>query len=151
MLLLFKTTIGANLAKNVSILFIFYYLQVISTSILQAMGEVKIILNNSFFNNILRLVLILVLPFFPTINCNSIIYAVIFSSIISSIFLLISIFKKTNFSISIKRLLIILIILILSYSMYALLNYFHINYLLSIITVIIFNVFCFILMLRKKL
>lgn len=151
MLLLFKTTIGANLAKNVSILFIFYYLQVISTSILQAMGEVKIILNNSFFNNILRLVLILVLPFFPIINCNSIIYAVIFSSIISSIFLLISIFKKTNFSISIKRILIILIILILSYSMYTLLNYFHINYLLSIITVIIFNVFCFILMLRKKL
>lgn len=149
--LLFKTTTGASLAKNVSLLFIFYYLQVINTSILQAIGKVKIILFNSIFNNILRLILIIVLPFFPTINCNSILYSVIITSIISSITLTIIIFYRTKLQINFGRILTISLIFILSYFAYTIFNYFNINYILSIIIVLLFNVLCFILIIRKKL
>lgn len=151
MYLLFKTTIGASLAKNVSILFIFYYLQVISTSILQAIGKVKVILYNSIFNNILRLILIIVLPFFPTINCNSILYSVIITSILSSIILTIIILHETKLLIPLKRIFLISLIFILSYLTYSLFSYFNINYILAIIIVLIFNSLCFILIIRKKL
>lgn len=151
MMLLFKTTVGASLAKDVSILFIFYYLQVINTSILQAIGEVKIILYNSIFNNILRLALILVLPFFPIINCYSVLYSVIFTSILSSIILTIIIINKTNLTISYQKIFTIILIFIFTYFTYLLLNYLKLNYLISIFIVIILNILFFILILRKKL
>ena len=149
--LLFKTTKGANLAKNASIFFIFYYLNIISSSILQALGRVKFILFNSILNNILRLLLILVLPFFPIINVNSIFYSIIICIIISAIINLSLVIKTTQFKIPLKNLFKYLVIFILSFLSLTLFFHFNINYLLSITIIIILNLFLFILILRKKL
>ena len=151
MYLLFKSYAGAKLAKNVSLLFIFYYINIISSSILQAIGEVKIILTNSLFSNILRLFLILVLPFFPTINANSILYSIIICLFISAIFNLTIVLYKTKLKISISNIFKYLLIFLLSFSLLILFTHFKINYFISSIFIIILNFMFFILIIRKKI
>lgn len=151
MYLLFKSYAGAKLAKNVSLLFIFYYINIISSSILQAIGEVKIILTNSLFSNILRLFLILVLPFFPTINANSILYSIIICLFISAIFNLTIVLYKTKLKISLSNIFKYLLIFLLSFSLLILFTHFKINYFISSIFIIILNFMFFILIIRKKI
>lgn len=151
MYLLFKSYAGANLAKKVSIIFIFYYLNIISSSILQAIGEVKIILTNSLFNNILRLLLILVLPFFPIINANSILYSIIICLSISAIFYMIIVLYKTKLKISFSNIFKYILIFILTFTLLTLFTHFNINYIISTILIIIINLMFFILIIRKKI
>ncbi|MBP3504093.1 MAG: oligosaccharide flippase family protein [Bacilli bacterium] len=148
--LLFKTTIGSTLAKKVSLLFIFYYLQIISSSILQAIGQVKIILINSFLSNLSRLALILVLPFFPTININSILYAVVISIIISATYLIINVFNKTKFNIYINEFISLTFLVIISYFAFELFIYFKLNFIISLLIVLIFNGLGFIKLFKKN-
>lgn len=148
--LLFKTTLGSTLAKKVSLIFIFYYLQIISSSILQAIGQVKIVLINSFISNISRLLLILVLPFFPTINTNSILYAVIISIIISALYLTINVFNKTKLKLNLNDFVSISLLLIITFFILELLVYFNLNFIISLLIVLIFNGLFFIKLFKKN-
>lgn len=150
MMLLFKTTIGANMSKKVSLIFIVYYIQIISSSILQAIGKVKTVLINSFLSNLSRLTLIIVLPFFPTVNTNSILFAVIIAAMISAVFLIINVIKETNFKPNLPELITIFLLIILSFFLYTLLSHFNVYYIISIIIVVLLNSLLFIKLVRKK-
>ena len=95
--LLYHTSIGIDIIKNFSLIFIFYYINAITASILQAMGKIKTLFLNSGLINLIRLILIVILSFISRIGIYSIIYSITISLTFSTITLFYILRKETNF------------------------------------------------------
>lgn len=151
MFLIFNSNFGASLAGNVSMFFLFYYINAITGSMLQAIGAVKELFINSLLMNLLRLSLIIVLSFFPTINLLSILYAIIITSIISTINLFTILVKKTKYKIIVNNIIIYLLISLSTFLVILLFNHFNVNYLISIMLSAIYFSCLFILKIKKRI
>lgn len=151
MQLIFKSQTGALITSSIAILFIFYYIQVITSSMLQAIGAVKEILIISFVMNILRICLIFTLSLFPNINLLSIIYAIIITSMVSSLIQFTLLKLRTRFICSFTAVLTFILINILTFCSFIILNYFNFNYFLSIIIIGVLYLNLLILKIRKKI
>ena len=139
MMLLYKTNEGYLITRQCCFYFILYYLQIVIGSIIQALGKVKFLFFNSCLLNILRLILIAILSLIPKISTNSLIYASIITFSISLISLGAYLFKSTLYKPKLNNLLLIIIFFLFNFSSLKFLTIFEVNYLLSIIILVIIN------------
>lgn len=148
MYLIFKSTNGANLAKQVSFVFISYYFSNILYSILQSIGKVKQLTIVSTILNSLKIILIIILSFNKKIGPSSILYAPVITITISSIIYFYFLFKYTTFKIDKKRVITYTLITLLTIYSIKLLLLFNVNYLIVIISLSILYI---LLLFKSKL
>lgn len=151
MLFIYNTTIGADIAKSFSLIFIFYYISTITNSILQAMGKIRVLFFNSILINFLRLLLIVIMSCIIKIGPLSIMYAIIISILISSVILFFILHKNTKFNITIGSIIKYIIIILFIYSLLNLLNYFNLSFIVAALISGLFFVLIFLMILKKKL
>ena len=75
--LIYGTTLD-QITFETSPLFLFYYIHPPVVAILQAIGKSKFIFAISTISNVLKIALIALLAFVPTIGLDSMLYAIIF-------------------------------------------------------------------------
>lgn len=107
---IYGTTEGTFFIKPFVFFFLLYYLQMPFNSILQAINKTKIPFLFSSLYSILRILLIIVLSFIPSINVNSIFYAILLTMLLHSITIIILVIKYTNYQININNLFSLLLI-----------------------------------------
>ena len=151
MLIIYNSSVGAELSGKVSMFFLFYYINAITSSILQALGAVKELFINSFAMNLLRLFLIIVLSFFPTINLLSILFSIIITSFISTVNLFITLFRKIKYKINISNILIYFLISLSTFFILLLFNHFNLNFIISIILCTLYFSGLFILKIKNRI
>jgi stage V sporulation protein B len=94
--LIYGTTLGSESIRSLSFVFLFYYIHSPIVAILQAIGKSRFIFIVSSVSNILKIVLIAALAFIPSIGLNSMLYAIIFTMILSTIICFIAMMKETK-------------------------------------------------------
>lgn len=107
MYLLYKTQLGSTEVKKTIFIFLIYYIHLPISSFLQAMGQNRFLMLTSVIFNFVRLLLICALGFIPIFNLNSLLYAVIFSMVLSTIVQLAHLKKLSKIKIDYKSLLTI--------------------------------------------
>ena len=151
MKLIYNTSIGLDIIKKFSLMFIFYYINAITASILQAMGKIKILFVNSVLINLIRLILIVILSFISNIGVYSIIYAIMITLIFSTISLFYILSKETKFKLLPNTVFKFTIFILFFVSLISLLNLFNIYYIKVILLSGLFFILLFYSILRKKL
>lgn len=131
MKLIYGTTKGTNLIKPFVFFFLLYYLQMPFNSILQAIGKTKTPFIFSTIYSILRIILIIVLSYVPSINVNSIFYAIFLTMLLHSLTIIILVMKYTNYRLNINNLFTLLLITIVTISLLLLLNQIIKNFLIK--------------------
>lgn len=131
--LIYGTSSGASFVRPLTFLFIFYYLQVLITAILQASGYSKKVFISSTIVNFLRLFFIIIFSISSNINLNSILIATTLAMIIGYISNYIMLKKLTHFKFKIKDLLTIIFILLIVTSITYLLKLLNVNFILILI------------------
>jgi O-antigen/teichoic acid export membrane protein len=151
MKLIYNTSIGLDIIKKFSLMFIFYYINAITASILQAMGKIKILFVNSVLINLIRLILIVILSFISNIGAYSIIYAIMITLIFSTIILFYILSKETKFKLLPNTVFKFIIFILFFVSFISLLNLFNIYYIKVILLSGLIFILLFYSILRKKL
>jgi stage V sporulation protein B len=151
MKLIYNTSIGLDIIKKFSLMFIFYYINAITASILQAMGKIKILFVNSVLINLIRLILIVLLSFISNIGTYSIIYAIMSTLIFSTISLFYILSKETKFKLLPNTVFKFIIFILFFVSFISLLNLFNIYYIKVILLSGLIFILLFYSILRKKL
>lgn len=128
MMLIYKTTEGANYVKYLTITFVCYYLHIPIVSILQAVGKNKLVFITSTITNFLRLLLIVALAFVPTIGLKCVLIATTIAMVIGFIMDFIQLLIHTKYKINLKNCLNLLCITIITFMVIFILHYLNLNY-----------------------
>ncbi len=141
MKLIYGTTEGTTFIKPYVFFFLFYYLQMPFSAILQAIGKTKIPFLFSSFYSILRLLLIIGLSFIPSISVNSIFYAILITMFLHSLTVIILVFKYTNYKLNINNLLTLSLISIIAFGLLFILNKIFHNFIINSIIISLIYLF----------
>lgn len=142
--LIYSTSEGTSFIKPFVFFFLIYYLQMPFSSILHSIGKNKIQFIISTLFSILRIILIIVLSFIPSIGINSIFFAILITMILNSIIIILIVFKYTKYKFNYKNMFKLILITIICINILYLINFFQLNYLInSIIISIIFLGLCY--------
>ena len=142
--LIYSTSEGTSFIKPFVFFFLIYYLQMPFSSILHSIGKNKIQFIISTLFSILRIILIIVLSFIPSIGINSIFFAILITMILNSIIIILIVFKYTKYKFNYKNMFKLILITIICINILYLINFFKLNYLInSIIISIIFLGLCY--------
>lgn len=142
--LIYNTNEGTSFIKPFVFFFLIYYLQMPFSSILHSIGKNKIQFIISTLFSILRIILIIVLSFIPSIGINSIFFAILITMILNSIIIILIVFKYTKYKFNYKNMFKLILITIICINILYLINFFKLNYLInSIIISIIFLGLCY--------
>lgn len=142
--LIYSTSEGTSFIKPFVFFFLIYYLQMPFSSILHSIGKNKIQFVISTLFSILRIILIIVLSFIPSIGINSIFFAILITMILNSIIIILIVFKYTKYKFNYKNMFKLILITIICINILYLINFFKLNYLInSIIISIIFLGLCY--------
>lgn len=142
--LIYSTSEGTSFIKPFVFFFLIYYLQMPFSSILHSIGKNKIQFVISTLFSILRIILIIVLSFIPSIGINSIFFAILITMILNSIIIILIVFKYTKYKFNYKNMFKLILITIICINILYLINFFQLNYLInSIIISIIFLGLCY--------
>lgn len=137
--LIYGSSEGVTEVRKFAVFFLPYYLQAPLSSIYQALGKSKSLFIYSTIFNILRILLIILLSFIPSININSLIIAIFITLDLYFIILYLKIKKLTSFKISFHNSINIFIISLFLISLTILFISIKLNYILSII--ILFTIY----------
>lgn len=129
--LIYSTTEGTSFIKPFVFFFLLYYLQMPFSSILHAIGKIKLQFIISTIFSILRIILIIILSFIPRIGLNSIFFAILFTMILNSLTIIIFVFKHTKYKLNINAMISLSLITIISISIMNILKHLNINYLIN--------------------
>ncbi len=127
--LIYGTTEGSNYIKYLTFLFICYYLHIPIVAILQASGYAKKVFITSSFIHIIRLILLVILSFIPTIGLNSILFATTITMILGFIINFYQLIKLTNFKFNFSAIFSIFLISITGFCIAIVLKKVNVNYL----------------------
>lgn len=133
MMLIYKTTEGANYVKYLTITFVCYYLHIPIVSILQAVGKNKLVFITSTITNFLRLLLIVALAFVPTIGLKCVLIATTIAMVIGFIMDFIQLLIHTKYKINLKNCLNLLCITIITFMVIFILHYLNLNYIIVLL------------------
>lgn len=143
MMLIYKTTDGANYIKYVAFTFICYYLHIPIVAILQSIGKNKNVFISSTITHFLRLLLIICLGLNKKIGLQSVLIATIIAMIIGFLIDFCQLIKNTTYRPSKKNIINLTLITIFTYSIIWIMHHFSINYFIILITSsIIFIILC---------
>lgn len=135
---MYKTTIGSNLIKKYIWFFIIFYIIPPFTSILQSTNNSKKAFNISLITHILKIILLLTLPF---ISNDALLLSYLISYITTFIFQYIVLKNEFKFKIPFNDILKIFLISIITILSVNLLNLLNINYIIKIIIICIIYLF----------
>ncbi len=141
MKLIYGTTEGTTFIKPFVFFFLLYYLQMPFSAILQAIGKTKTPFIFSTIYSLLRIILIIVLSYIPSINVNSIFYAILITMILHSITIIILVIKYTNYKLHSSNLLSLLLITIITFGLLFILNHIINNFLINSIIISLIYLF----------
>lgn len=150
MLLLYNTTIGANIVAKYAFIFVIFYTQPILIAILNSYGKQKQLLLISIFDSITKLVLLYSLTLIKTITYNSLIISYLITNVIATLILYLYVKKLLSLKIKAKNLVKIIYLIFITFITTTLLKCFNINYLISsIIVFILYILYIFLLRLHR--
>ena len=121
--LIYGTTLGSDQIRNLTFIFLFYYIHPPVVAILQAIGKSKFIFAISTISNVLKIALIALLAFVPTIGLDSMLYAIIFSMILSTVICLMTMLKVTNFSFNLRKVFNLVMLFLFTFGLTGVLNF----------------------------
>lgn len=128
----FQTTLGSEYVKKFVFVFLIHYIQAPGIAILQALGKSKLIFSISSIFNILRLLLIIILPFFTNLNTYSLLYSIILTMVLETTIIWIFIIQITNFKLDKKKIIEIVLISIIILNLGLILSSFkQINFIIT--------------------
>lgn len=139
--LLFDTSQGIDIIKYTILLTLPYYLQMPFTSALQAMGKNKHIFILTIILNSLKLLLIIIFSFIPTISVYSLIVSLLCVIYLDTIIMFILIRKYTGYKLNIDNIISILLIFIFIFFITYLLKILGVHYLLTTLISLIITLF----------
>lgn len=143
--LIYGTSEGTSFIKPFVFFFLLYYLQMPFSSILHSIGKNKVQFIISTFFSILRIILIIVLSFIPSIGLNSIFYSILITMILNSLTIILMVFKYTKYKLNYKNIIKLVLITIICINILYIINFINSNYLInSLIITIIFLGLCYI-------
>lgn len=143
--LIYGTSEGTSFIKPFVFFFLLYYLQMPFSSILHSIGKNKVQFIISTFFSILRIILIIVLSFIPSIGLNSIFYSILITMILNSLTIILMVFKYTKYKLNYKNIIKLVLITIISINILYIINFINSNYLInSLIITIIFLGLCYV-------
>lgn len=146
MQLIYGTNLGTTFIKPFVFIFLLYYLQMPFMAILHAISKTKIYFLISTFFSFLKLILIIVLAFIPSIGINSIFYAVVISIVLNSITVILLVFKYTKYQINYSNILTLLFITLISTCLLIIFNKIISNFLINTLLIgliYLFLCYCF--------
>ncbi|MGI6759591.1 MAG: oligosaccharide flippase family protein [Bacilli bacterium] len=143
--LIYGTTLGSDQIRNLTFIFLFYYIHPPVVAILQAIGKSKFIFAISTISNVLKIALLALLAFVPTIGLDSMLYAIIFSMILSTVICLMTMLKVTNFSFNLRKVFNLVMLFLFTFGLTGVLNFLLKEKFLitSLISTICFIIICF--------
>lgn len=128
----FQTTLGSEYVKKFVFVFLIHYIQAPGIAILQALGKSKLMFSISSIFNILRLLLIITLPFFTNLNTYSLLYSIILTMVLETTIIWIFIIQITNFKLDKKKIIEIVLISIIILNLGLILSSFkQINFIIT--------------------
>ncbi len=135
--LLYGTKLGSENIKNTVFLFLVYYIHLPISSFLQAIGKNRFLMITSIVFNFIRLFLICLFGIIPFFSLDALLYAIIFSMILSTIVHLIHLSKIVKLNFDFKPLFWLLLLGFFIGLLMVILNFLHLPFYLSILTVVI--------------